>query len=715
MFTVVLMSRAAREEYEAWQELFLPFLENGSVALCEWNHEPHVQTLAAAVPGLSEAIRGKAEWRLLAIGTGTEGRLKDYFADPENPFDYSANWQVEQDEGIPREGASIQESPFPLVRLSHMLLGFPEVGVRSFTEDLSYWDKERHERMYESEYIRTKVEEGLTEDEAINEFQELLPTRHDVQVHYNQIHLSDEDEQAYRRLVKKYEVRQSRPSEVVFFSIRDPIPPRPVDELREAWKRGDSKRASKFVERNSYHPSCRFVVYDLHGQDHTEYELDEFRFWLSVLTLAINDLPASALQTERLYAIDVNLNSDKLSATLNAHMADLANARERLDREIRRPRSVSKLDVDDLLQEIPVAVSFEHLQGDELSVGTEEYGLASDKPSSNMALWEESFLRVQSASEIFNRKPKRVLAKAVEGTRESQQIAPEFDDPLTDIEREELEEELSQRIHRLTEATTRDILDRQRLNDLLSSHRKGIRSTILGRMSSSTITWSSLAVGGIWLAVFLPALIQAWNVGGTELAATAAILGGIAVTLSLVAYLMLRFMRARLVNQLRDFNHALRAYVSGVKDGASAFAQFLTDVETYMKGRALLDAEDERAHVDRVRRQEFTRDLNRIVDVIDREKSLVRSVGRSVEIRRIAQSRIEINTWSSGALRRLLALTPKIRNCAFNATGEDVKAPFDFLDRLQIKDLNLKENLRRQRELLHEVSLEGSGERIHNG
>ena len=134
-----------------------------------------------------------------------------------------------------------------------------------------------------------------------------------------------------------------------------------------------------------------------------------------------------------------------------------------------------------------------------------------------------------------------------------------------------------------------------------------------------------------------------------------------------------------------------------------------------MKGRGLLDAEDERAKADRIRRQEFTRDLNRIKDVMAREKSLVRSVDRPVEIRRIAQSRIEIDEWSSRTLRRLLALTPKIRDCAFNKTGEVVKAPFDFVTRLQLKDQNLKENSTRQQELLQDLATDTPDSQVNHG
>jgi len=59
-------------------------------------------------------------------------------------------------------------------------------------------------------------------------------------------------------------------------------------------------------------------------------------------------------------------------------------------------------------------------------------------------------------------------------------------------------------------------------------------------------------------------------------------------------------------------------------------------------------------------------------------------------------------------------LAPKVRECAFNATGERVSAPFDFIDRLRLKDQNLKDNLTRQQELLENLRDNAPRERIDN-
>lgn len=702
MFTVILLSEDIRRQFEGWKELFLPFVEDGRIAFCEWEQDTQTRSLSSAIPELADAIRGHEEWRLLVIGTGTEGQTPGASVDPENPFDYAMNWSMGLNSGPEAQGSTISESSIPLVRLSHMLLGFPELGVRSFVPETSYWDRDRQVRVFLGEYVALRVSDGLSEEQATQEFHDLLPTRNDVQVHYAQGQLEPDEERAYRRLVKAYETRQSRPSEVVFVGVRDPNPPRPVDELRAAWKRSEKYQASRFAERNGYHPACRFMVYDLHSEDHTAYELDEFKFWLSVLTIAINDLPSSAIQTERLYSIDVSVDPDLLSKSLNEHMAQLTQVRDRLDREIRRPRTMTRLEVADYLEEIPVEVSFEHLNGDDLYVHTEGYGLASDRPSSEMVRWEIGYTEVEAAAEVFNRKPKRVLAKAVEGTRESQQSAPELDEPLTSIEKEELEEELTERVKRLSEATTRDILDRQRLHQVLRSHQRTIRRAILERMSAGTIWLASVGVGLVWLLAFVPFLWQAVSQGGVAVLESLLVVGVIALILASVALALLVLMRRKLVGLMREFNRALRGYVGAVKDGAAIFGEFLTDIETYMKGKALLASEHERSRREQWRRQRFQQDYKHIQFVIAREKALVRSVGRQIEIRRISQNRFDVASWSPEALARLLMLPVSARQCAFNKTGEHVHAPFDFVDRLSITDIALKEDPTRHRLLVED-------------
>jgi hypothetical protein len=705
VFTVILLSRAAKERYLLWKEIFQPYLDDDRIAICDWNSSTSARNLNEAVPGLPEIIKGKKEWRLLAVGTETEGLKGRNFADPENPFDYIRNWQPEAEDGDLPPGLRLEESPYPLVRLSHLLLGYPEMGTNMFFPDISFWDRDRRQRVYESEYIADRISQGLDEETAKREFLESLPNRHDVQVHYHQRDFTDEEERKYRELIRKYEVRQSAPTDVVFVAMRDPKPKRPTDELRSKWQRGEHTEHSQFVARNDYHPACRFVVFDLHAEDHSAFELGELRFWLSILSIGINDLPASSFQAERLYQVDVDLDGPVLAHTMNEHMGRLTSVRERLHREIERPRTSVSLDVTDLLQDRPVSVSFEHLSGEQLSVPTGGYGLASDHPVRETSRWEQSYTDLVSAAEQFARKPRRVLAQAVEGMRNTNDAPPFPSEALSRIEREELEEELSERARHLSDATTREILDPQRLARLIDSERQEIRYTMRERMNRRTILWSSLLAVGVWLATFIPFVVAAFNDGGVALAESLLVVLGVVAVLAGAALVTLLYMRRKLVRRLRALNQALRGYVNDVKNKASSFGDFLGSVRTYMYGRALLDADVQKEIIDHRRNQEYMRDLRRIQEIIDREKSLVRSVNEPLEIKRTSNVSLDLAAWSPKRLRELLALppsTPGNTRCVFNASGDRIQAPYDFVTILYLNDLALREDHARHRRLIEE-------------
>lgn len=710
MFTVILLSRTARERYRHWKEIFQPYLDENLVAVCDWNSGHRSGTLNEAIPDLSEIIKGKKEWRLLTVGTATEGLSGRDFADPENPFDYMANWRPQDHDGDLPPGLSLEESPYPLVRLSHLLLGYPEIGPNKFFPDRHYWDRTLRQRVYESDYVTRRESEGIDHRTATQEFAALLTDQHDVQIHYRPGVFSEEDENKYRQLIRKYEVRQSAPTEVVFVARRDPKPRRPTDELRSKWLHGDQAEGSQFVARNDYHPACRFVVFDLHSEDHSAFELDELKFWLSVLTISINDLPTSSFQAERLYQVKIDFDNSILARTLNEHMGRLTSVRERLKLEIERPRATTSLDVKDLLQERPVAVSFEHLSGEHLTVSTAGYGLASDRPVREMSRLDQSYSDLLAAAEQFRRKPRRVLVQAVEGMRNSNELKPFPKEALTRIERDELEEELSQRARHLSDATTREILDPQRLERIIEKAHQDIRHGIRERMSAKTITWSSLLVGAVWLAVFIPFVIAAINDGGLALAESLLVVLGVFVVLTSMAVLTLFYMRRKLVGQLRALNSALRAYVGDVKNKASAFGNFLGSLRTYMHGRALLDADSRKSTMDRRRNQEYLQDLRRIQVIIDRGKSLVKSVNEPIEIKRMPNMSLDLLEWSPGRLRDLLALrrsTPGNTSCVFNinAAGDRIEAPYDFVTRLFLSDLALREDHNRHRQIIKDSGL----------
>ena len=91
------------------------------------------------------------------------------------------------------------------------------------------------------------------------------------------------------------------------------------------------------------------------------YEQDELRFWLSVLSLAVNQVPPSTFQADRLYRIGVSISSQDLSEMLNAHMSKLRAAEKVLERLIKRPLPDSKADMDEILAIQKIDVDFERV------------------------------------------------------------------------------------------------------------------------------------------------------------------------------------------------------------------------------------------------------------------------------------------------------------------------------------------------------------------
>ena len=151
-------------------------------------------------------------------------------------------------------------------------------------------------------------------------------------------------------------------------------------------------------------------------------------------------------------------------------------------------------------------------------------------------------------------------------------------------------------------------------------------------------------------------------------------------------------------------NKELRNYVSSVKAGASAFGDFLSEIETYMFGRAVMDEQERRARREIRNTEELYQNLDSLKTVIAREKSLIKSVGRPIEIRRMSQGTSEFEPWQKDSLSRLLALPVAVGQCEFNTSGEYIDAPFNFIERLTLSSLLIREDPARQRALLDEIS-----------
>jgi hypothetical protein len=696
VFTVILLSERALPSFERWQTLFEPFVQRGDIAFCEWNQSASARSLSKAVPTLAETIVGKKDWRVAVVDWATgvgEGREA---ADPENPFDFLDNMPQDPSTGRSTGELSMRDSRHSIVRITHLLLGYPEIGSKAFEPDPSYWDKDEERRVYRSEFLQQAAREGLDPEAASELFKGQLLTKNDVQVHYREVEYTEEERRAHRQISRRYQVQQSRPNEVVLLTTREPIHLNATATLRAAWNSGQDAGPSRFVERNEYPASCRFGVFDIKPRSHSAYETDELEFWLGVLCLTADDLPPSSFQGDRLYRFGVETKDADLGSMLNGHLGELAAAREYFDARIRRPRAPSNKSVAEILQQQSIDVDFDALGGDNLVVSTTGYTLASDVPKSEQARWQASYADLLQKTEIFMRGPRRALSKSVKDTRDQMQ---EFESENRHgaiepgpADLEDLRDELAKRSRHLSESATPDILNRDRLLRMLGDRNTGIRRAIEQRMAKGTILAAFAVVLVAWAAGFVPYLVQAGFIGKQEFFQSLGISIAFLAVVALLGLIVLLTMRWILLRRLRAFNKELRRFVLGVKGGANDFAAYLSDIATYMHGRSvLLEAERQQEESERARRR-FLSMRQQISDRMDREKGIVaRLEGVDTHFNAARGSLRGVDLESDAGFRSVFLWPVGNRRTKLNESGETVAAPYDCVDRLILERVHVKE------------------------
>jgi hypothetical protein len=684
MFTVVLVRHRARHVFARARTLFEPFEEEKLVAFADWNESPRARTLEDAVPGIRALIRGKREWRVVIVDSPVDEGPDE--ADPENPFDYRDN-----EPGAGFEPA-LDESPHPLVRLTHMLLGFPAMGPKGFEAVYSYIDPTRHDGVRRE--VRASDLAGPDgELPSAAEVRKQLAGMHDFQVHYVELKRTPEDLARYEAMKSRYDFRGNRPLEVVLVSPRRPPEADPHAQLRAAWSTDRGQVPSRFAERNGYPAGTRFAVYDLHDPEHSDYEQDLLGFWLSVLTVAVNELPPSAFQADLVYRLGVEIDVPALVATLNTHLSRLGTVRDRIDSVFRNPVRRPTTDLAELLvaQEIPV--DFDSLGSERIAASVDRYSLATDVPFGESSRWWTEYADIVKRVEALLRKPRRVLAAAVYDARVKAQLLPETEIELSQFEREDLEDDLGRQVRALASPATAELLDRKAVRRMLERHHRAILQVIATRLHSSTILVATGVALAAWVLGMSPYVIQSASKGGPALgdALLVSALGLVVVLAGGVGALLSQ--RARLLSRIRDLNRDLRDIRTQVHGGAATFGRYLTDLSTYMRARSLLRGSIVREEQERTRLQQLQHANLRIARAMDFERGLVTSLGATPVVQKLDDDLHTFDLGNRQRIRRLLQLpSPAGLTIPFNQTGEQIKAPYDFVARLELKRVALFED-----------------------
>lgn len=563
MFTVVITEQARLDSIQEYKAFLAPFLRDPNVAWCRWNTGGEV--LADMVPELAATVSRHQHWRLIAV-------CPDTGIDRKNPFDL-VDWVPLREKDFPdtdsyltqlqqaKHKAYAQAARQPLTRLMTWLCQSPMVtsGLNNAQEDPEFAAYVADSR--EKERLRRQILGDSTPEFAL-------------------------------------------PEEVICLSLRC-CPDTGYDVL-SSWTQRPDSLYSRFYDRNLYFDRMRYLLFDILPKNHRNYPFDYIRFLYTLMLLACNDTPQSALKPNWVYRLECETDEAALCALLGDYEQKLVATEEYLRTQYEKleqqelPR-LSDRDARTLYcAGFPVSVpNTGDFPRGELYVSTSGIGLAGDCPTDEQETWRSRHRSSRRALGRFLKTPGRALRKATAqlhlmstadleqaGRLDSYQL-----EEVADFTREEEMRMIASPVTDMAEYTRQLDAQNQRILDA-TERRMTRRWTIILGVSSLVI----------YLLGLLPLLFTNSDAQQTltEAMLYCAIGGG---CLLLVGFITLFFLRRPVIRGYRDYNAIMRTAETEADASLERAGVYLTHACNMMRGYSVLNyrRETERPEVIRMR------------------------------------------------------------------------------------------------------------------
>lgn len=662
MHTVIITNTRSTKLLQEYRTLFQPFVESGTISFCQWNESG--TDLISSVPELCKTIEGKHNWRAVIV-VQPEQSEKERSFNEKNPFDFNAG-----------NGADLHltESSVPLIRLCHMLAGFPALGVKEFCKAFVYTDEE------------TGVEHRICEDEISEE--ELLDLseqhNHSLRVTYIEQEYSDEETLRHKQLSRLYEFPEERPAEIVLISTRDKTGDETKQKVLSFWQNNRETESSDFWKRNNYPNTCRFLCYDLTNTENSLYARELMTFWLAVLSVAINRIAPSTLQAYRLYRLDILVDHACMGRELNHHISRMLASRDTVRERMNQRPNFSFGEEDELVTEQTVPVVFEQTTGGDLQVEV-HVGLSRDCPTDEGKLWTAEMQQKRKTLDRFLKAPRRAVDVAAEYARDRAESFVGREYELDKFQQEDLRELVEKLEWDVVSAETRSILDTKKYKADLQQADREVRRCIDGRMKKRTVLAAGIAALLLYLIGWLPYLWSSIRLGGKVFAGSLAFAVGMTALVSVGGLIALFVLRGRLRGKIAAFNEIMQHIAERVNAGAKKFEVYLTQVCTYMKAQSILAGMTLKQESQSSSRNLLRAHHKALNSAIHREAGWCAAFGIQRENEPISNSSLFFSAEILPRDNPVYRLTPAEQEIPINDTGDMVSAPYPFVTKILVE------------------------------
>jgi len=622
LHTVIITDPDTTPLFDKYRYLFTPFFsENGgSICHCLWNKGD--VDIEHAVPKLYDSIRDHPEWRAIILVKPKQEELFDLnnSNNPKNPFDFKCN---HENTSINEEGGILlDDNPSQLVRLTHMLAGFPSLGGVKGYETHYFFYNEKKGMYEECKYSNGKpILESDKKKFIVDDYKKLLEEfkrknltvqkedrdkcilkardRFDAEtkkygnnivLQLVEIPYSPEEKAQHKKLTEKYKLKENRPVEVLILSIREQYASDDREEtyelVRRAWQFHNEVESSDFWK--VYPNTCRFLCYDLINPEHSLYSRELWRFFLLTLTLAVNQIPGRSLQAYLLYNVNLRIDTEELGRVYDRYIENLMSFQEIIHERLSR---VSELTQDKKKELVPtqhIAVNFDQIEETDVKAKTGKIGLAADCPVSEAQFWHGHIQGTRNTIENILSAPQEIVTEKAAETRKNINSFTGIEQVLDRFQIERIKKRIDGLELKVFNTNLYNMLNTDNYKAEVAKAGDAVRDYIKLRVSKRGILLISLVSLLVFFFGFIPYIFNSAKLELLVFGAAFGLVIAVSLLLAAGATLTLYFLRGKLVDKIKTYNRDISNIFERVKNSAHVFSEYFSDICTYMYARSLL-------------------------------------------------------------------------------------------------------------------------------
>lgn len=589
MFTVLIAEKEHIKAITQDNSLFFePFLENKDLTLCTWN--PRGQTLQEAVPGLLDAVGRRKNWRVVILKTDIPERLAQ-----QNPFD------VVDDSAI---RALTKPAPQPEANQDWDV--WEDSWKAYFTELMPLKERVYREALEcplqklatwlcfrPLDFLLEDTQEAESIAAQQNEDSEIKPNMRLELLEKAQYHWQLQCKERLRRdFTQAKSINIAHPSEVYCISPR--VSEQGFFSPDSYWTLRSSNAYSTFADRNLYFDQMRFLVFDVLPSSHRNSRCDQIRFLYTVLVLASNAVPSSALQARKLYRLDSECDEAPLCILATSY-----------DKKLSSTLSIVQMEMDQIRSEIPghltdkeaaalfctpaeVPVTFdESVNPEELMAGT-NYGLSADCPEPESVKWRREYAAAQRQLMKIKKMQCRSFKKGVEKSRFLSRISTTDISRLTPFQLEDVREQTESAEEDMIAAIPKSAAAFSKYAQRMEQEAQKVRKVLRSRMSRRATLTAAFSCLGIYLVALLPMVAGNFSTQESQEMALSLLLVSLGV-LAGILLVGLFVLRTTVLDAVRDFNAVTQEILNEITSSMDRLSLYLSKLSNVRRGHAVLD------------------------------------------------------------------------------------------------------------------------------